>query len=80
MKSRKVNYIIEVVGEVVIEDEDKDEDLESVDSALWQQLEVYSEDVELEGFGGDVWEEEVEEAALELSPAPAPLRRSNRRK
>jgi hypothetical protein len=33
MKSREVNYIVKVIGEVVVED--KDEDLESVDSALW---------------------------------------------
>jgi len=33
MKSCKVNCIVKIVGEVVIEDED--EDFESVDSALW---------------------------------------------
>jgi len=68
--------------------------LESVNSALWEQLEVYSKDAELEGFRVDVWEEEVEVAgpdplptpapapALAPAPAPAPvpLRRSNRRK
>jgi hypothetical protein len=78
MKSRKANCIVEAVGEAVI----VDEDLESIDSALWQQLEVDEENAELEGFRLDAWKEEVEEATPEPppAPAPAPLRRSNRRK
>jgi len=90
MKSCEVNRIVEVLEKTVLEGED----LESVDSALWEQLEVYSEDAELEGFRVDVWEEEVEVAgpdllptlapvpapALAPAPAPVPLRRLNRRK
>ena len=80
MKSCKVNRIIKVLEKTVV----KGEDLESVDSALQEQLEVYSEDAKLEGFRIDIWEDIAEVAGPDLlpalAPAPVPLRQSNRKR
>ena len=78
MKSREVNRIVEVLEKTMVEGED----LESVDLALWEQLEVYSEDAELEGFGVDIWEDVAEVAGLDLLLALAlvPLRRLSRKR
>ena len=65
MKSRKVNRIVKVLEKTVVEGED----LESVDSALQEQLEVYSEDTELEGFSGSSGARSIASASASTATA-----------